>query len=83
MAPQQIDQAELVKALDYLKELHPKVQYRSKNGRRFLEFPPGTSEQACQYLTLLGKADQTVHQVYLPTAVQHQVSVVRNLYASK
>lgn len=83
MAPQQIDQAELVKALDYLKELHPKVQYRSKNGRKFLEFPPGTSEQACQYLSLLGKADQVVHQAYLPTSMQHQVSVVRNLYASK
>ena len=82
MAPQ-IDQAELVKALDYLKELHPRVRYRSKNGRNFLEFPPGTSEQACQYLSLLGKADQVVHQAYLPTSVQHQVSVVRNLYASK
>lgn len=78
-----LEVVDVEKAVANLTELYHKVRFTSKNGRQYVEFPPGTSAQSCADLRLLSIADQTVHQEYLPMVLKQQVSTVRNMYTPK
>lgn len=67
-------------AVDLLVKLHPHVTFTTKGGKSVMLFPPNTATEACQALAVLAQADQTIHQQYLPMELNHQVSVVRNMY---
>lgn len=77
-----LDPNEVKAAIDLLVRLHPQVRFTHKAGKRVILFPPGTSVEACQALTVLSLADQMVHQKYLDSALLEGVSRVRNLYHS-
>ncbi|MNQ04758.1 hypothetical protein D3C85_174790 [compost metagenome] len=75
-----IEEAELKQAINFLETIHPRVRFTSKNGRHYIEFPPGMSKDGSEALNLVGRADQTVHQEYLPMELKLQVERVRNKY---
>lgn len=67
-------------AVDLLVKLHPHVIFTTKNGKPIMLFPPQTSPEASQALSVLAQADQTIHQQYLGMDLNHMVSTVRNMY---
>lgn len=75
-----IDEAELQQAIDFLEAIRPRVRFTSKNGRHYIEFPPGMSKDGSEALTLVGRADQCVHQEYLPMELKLRVEQIRNKY---
>jgi hypothetical protein len=75
-----IDEAELQQAINFLSTIRPRVRFTQKSGRHYIEFPPGMSKDGSEALNLVGRADQMVHQEYLPMEVKLRVEQVRNQY---
>ncbi|MNE41786.1 hypothetical protein D3C80_1358770 [compost metagenome] len=75
-----IEETDLLSALNFLQSIHARVRFTSKNGRHYIEFPPGMSKDGSEALNLLGRADQMVHQEYLPMELNLRVEQMRNKY---
>jgi hypothetical protein len=75
-----IETAELQQAIDYLEAVHSRVRFTSKNGRHYIEFPPGMSKDGSTALNLVSRADQMIHQEYLPMELKLRVEQIRNKY---
>lgn len=75
-----LDANQVRDAVDLLVRLYPQTRFTTKAGKAIMLFPPNTATEACQALSLLSQADQTIHQQYLDMELNHQVSTVRNMY---
>lgn len=75
-----IEEATLREACEFLEFVYDGVRFTSKSGRHYIEFPPGMSKDGSEALNLVGRADQTVHQEYLPMDLKLRVEQIRNKY---
>jgi hypothetical protein len=75
-----IEESEVRAACEFLEFVLDGVRFTSKSGRHYIEFPPGMSKDGSEALNLIGRADQMVHQEYLPMDLKLRVETIRNKY---